>query len=150
MPILPDDAGLTPGIAGTGARSTTDFVRIVARVPRLIAILGVAGGIATALYRGIGYGTAFLIGAVAAFVNFKLIERLVTGLLRRMLEKPVKRPRLQGAKVFIQLALFLVGLFVILRFSGFNLTAFLFGFLVCPAAVMIESVYFLLITYGHS
>ena len=150
MSGLRDDAGLTPGMADPSARSTTDFVRIVARVPRLITILGVAGGIATALLRGIGYGTAFLIGAVAAYVNFRVIERLVTALVRRVLAKPVKHPRLQGAMVFIQLALFLIGLFVILRFSGFNLTAFLFGFLVCPAAVMIESVYFLLITYGHS
>ena len=147
---VPEDAGLQSATTGATGTSTDDFIRIVARVPRVIAILGLAGGLVAGIFKGLGYGAAFLVGAVAAYVNFRLIEWIVNSLLQRVLAKPIKRPRLHGAKVFIQLALFVVGLFVILRFSGFNLTAVLFGFLVCPAAVLFESVYFLFNIYGHS
>jgi hypothetical protein len=52
--------------------------------------------------------------------------------------------------LFLQLALFVLGAFVIIRFSGFNIVVALYGFLVCPAAVMLEAIYYLLLTYGHS
>ena len=51
--------------------------------------------------------------------------------------------------MFIRFAFFVLGAFVILRFSGFNIVVALCGFLVCPAAVMLEILYELL-TYGHS
>jgi hypothetical protein len=127
-----------------------DLSLIVARVPRAIVVLGVIGAGAAALYGGLPYALAFLIGAAAAYLNFRFIERLVGVLVRTVVEKPVKHPKLWGLKVFIQLALFILGVFVILHFSGFNLDVALFGFLVCPAAVLLESIYYLLITYGHS
>ena len=42
-----------------------------------------------------------------------------------------------------------LGAFVILRISGFSVLAVLCGFLVCPAAVILEIVYELL-KYEHS
>jgi hypothetical protein len=51
--------------------------------------------------------------------------------------------------MFIQFAVVVLGAFVILKVSGFNLAAAFFGFLVCPAAAIAEIVYELL-TYGHS
>ena len=60
-----------------------------------------------------------------------------------------KPPKVRGVRLFIQFILFVLGAFVILRLSGFNVIAALCGFLVCPAAVMLEILYEL-ITYGHS
>jgi hypothetical protein len=51
--------------------------------------------------------------------------------------------------MFIQFAVFAIGAFVIIRVSGFNVTVALCGFLVCPAAVMIE-IFYELLTYEHS
>jgi len=51
--------------------------------------------------------------------------------------------------MFAQFAIFAAIAFVILRFTGFNLMAALLGFLVCPAAALVEIVYELF-TYGHS
>lgn len=127
-----------------------DLNQIVDRVPRAIIGLSVLGVFAGVFYSGAAWSAAFLVGAIAAYWNFRLIERLVKALVGTMIEKPVKRPKLHGFRLFAQLGLFVAGLFVILRFSGLNLIAAMAGFLVCPAAVMLESIYYLLITYGHS
>ncbi|HWF10998.1 MAG TPA: hypothetical protein VG297_21160 [Bryobacteraceae bacterium] len=127
----------------------TDLSQIVERVPRVIIVLALAGTIAAAGYGGLPWSIAFLVGAAGAYFNFRLIERLVKTLVQVMIGKNLKRPKLHGFRLFAQLALFFAGLFVILRFYQFNLTAALLGFLVCPAAVLLESIYYLLITYGH-
>ena len=126
-----------------------DLDRAVVRVPLLIAVLGFIGAGVAWHYGGLPFATAFLIGAVAAYFNFRLIERFVDRLLRTLAAEPRKPLRAAGLRLFLQLALFIAGAFVILRFSGFNIVVALFGFLVCPAAVMLEAVYYLL-TYGHS
>jgi hypothetical protein len=128
---------------------TSDLAGAVERVPRLIALLGVAGAGVAWYFGGIRYATAFLLGAAGAYFNFLLIERFVNGLVRRMVAEPLKRPKVPGLRLYIQLALFVMGAFVIIRFSGFNLVVAFCGFLVCPAAVMLEAIYYL-ITYGHS
>ena len=58
---------------------------------------------------------------------------------------------MKSVRILVLAALILVvlGAFVILKYSGFNLVAAFFGFLVCPAAAIAELVYELL-TYGHS
>ena len=43
----------------------------------------------------------------------------------------------------------LIHIFVIIKYSGFSMAAAFFGFLVCPAAVVLEIVYEL-VTYEHS
>jgi hypothetical protein len=127
-----------------------DLTQIVERVPRAIIGLGVIGVAAGAVYRGPGWAAAFLVGVIAAWWNFRFVEWMVTALVRRATAKPASKPKLSGFRVFAQLGLFVAGVFVILHFSGLNLTAAAMGFLVCPAAVMLESIYYLLITYGHS
>jgi len=129
---------------------TADLNAVIARVPRLIAILGVLGAVTAGRLGGLPYALAFLIGAVAAYFNFRLIERFVNRLVQTMVGSPGKRPRLAGLRLFIQLALFVVGAFVILRYSGVNLVVAFCGFLVCPAAVTLESIYYLFTYYGHS
>jgi hypothetical protein len=129
---------------------TADLSGVIARVPRLIVILGILGSVAAGRMGGWPYALAFFIGAVAAYFNFRLIERFVNRLVQTMVGTPGKRPRAAGLILFIQLALFVVGAFVILRYSGVNLVVAFCGFLVCPAAVMLESIYYLIAYYGHS
>jgi hypothetical protein len=119
----------------------------IARVPLVIAALGLAGSGMAWRIGGIGYASAFLLGAVGAYFNFRLIERFVSRLLRTVAAEPRKRRRFAGARLFLQLTLFGLGAFVIIRYSGFNVLVALCGFLVCPAAVMLEAFYQLLITY---
>ena len=92
---------------------------------------------------------AFLVGAIAAWFNFRLIEGFVNKLGRLAAAEPGKPPKVSGVWLFIQFALFALGAFVIIRVSGFNVVAALCGFLVCPVAVMVEILYELF-TYGHS
>ncbi len=63
-----------------------DPERQIARIPRLIVILGVVGTGVAGLFGGFGYAGAFFIGAGAAYFNFKLVERVVTGLTQRVAE----------------------------------------------------------------
>lgn len=126
-----------------------DLDKGIARVPVLIAALGLVGGCVAWPVAGIGWAVAFLVGTVAAYFNFRLLEHFVNRLGRLAAAEPGKPPKVSGVWLFIQLALFVLGAFVIIRVSGFNVVAALCGFLVCPAAVMVEIVYELF-TYGHS
>jgi uncharacterized membrane protein YuzA (DUF378 family) len=133
-----------------------DVDRQIARIPRLIVVLGVVGTGIAGLFGGLPYAGAFFIGAGAAYFNFKLVERVVTGLTQRVASLATTAPadlpkshKLFGVRLAIQFGLFVLGTFVILRLSGFNVVLALFGFFVCPAAVMLEILYEL-ITYGHS
>ena len=119
-----------------------DFDRAIARVPRWIVVLGLLGTGAAGRFGGFAWAGPFLVGAVASFFNFRLIERFTASL--------GAAPRKSGGWIlFIQFTLFVLGAFVILKSSGFNVSAAFFGFLVCPAAALLELVYELL-TYGHS
>jgi hypothetical protein len=126
-----------------------DLDKGIARVPVLIAALGLVGGCVAWPVAGIGWAVAFFVGAVAAYFNFRLLEHFVNRLGRLAAEEPGKPPKVSGVMLFIQFAVFVTGAFVIIRFSGFNVVAALCGFLVCPAAVMVEILYELF-TYGHS
>lgn len=126
-----------------------DLDKGIARVPVLIAVLGLIGsGVAWSM-GGLLYAVSFLAGAVAAYFNFRLLERFVNRIGKLIATEPGKPPKASGVMLFVQFALFVLGAFVILRLSGFNVVVALCGFLVCPAAVMLEILYELF-TYGHS
>jgi hypothetical protein len=127
-----------------------DLDQAIVRVPFLIAVLGLIGAGVAWHFGGLPFASAFLVGTVAAYLNFRLIERFVNRLLRALSAEPRKPPKAAGFRLFLQLALLVLGAFVILRFSGMNIVVALYGFLVCPAAVMLEAIYYLLLTYGHS
>jgi len=120
----------------------------IVRVPLLIAVLGLIGAGVAWHFGGLPYASAFLAGAVAAYLNFRLIERLVNRLLRALAAEPRKPPKAAGFRLFLQLSLFVLAAFVILRFSGINIVVALYGFLVCPAAVMLEAIYYLLLGFS--
>lgn len=126
-----------------------DFDKGIARIPPLIFVLGLIGAGAAGRMGGFLYAGSFLAGAIAAYVNFRVIERFVNRLGELALAAPSQPPKVRGVRLFIQFILFVLGAFVILRLSGFNVIAALCGFLVCPAAVILEILYELL-TYGHS
>jgi hypothetical protein len=126
-----------------------DFDSGIARVPPIIAVLGVVGTGAAGRMGGLLYAGSFLAGATAAYLNFRVIERFVNRLGQLAVAGSSKPPKVRGIRLFIQFILFVPGAFVILRLFGFNVVAALCGFLVCPAAVMLEILYELL-TYGHS
>src|ERR1700679_2561052 len=98
-----------------------DLEQGLARVPLLIAVLGLVGAGVAWRIGGVSYASAFLVGAVAAYLNFRLLQRFVARLLRMVAARPKKPPKAAGLTLFIQLALFILGAFVIIRLTGFNI-----------------------------
>jgi hypothetical protein len=129
--------------------TTADYERAIARLPNWMAVLGVIGTGLAARYAGLSGAAGFLLGSVAAWLNLRMIERGVNRIVRLTAAEPGTVTKGSGVRLFIQFAVFATIAFVILRFTGFNLMAALLGFLVCPAAVVMEIVYELF-TYGHS
>jgi ATP synthase I subunit len=123
----------------------------IARLPRWMLGLAVAGTLAVTTVWGLRAGGGFLLGSLGAWVNLRLLVRAVDRIGRLALNGNTKqvRPGQSGVWVFIQLMALVLGAFVILRLSGFNKIAVLCGFLVCPAAVILEILYELL-KYDHS
>lgn len=129
--------------------TTADYERALARLPHWMAVLGVLGTGLAARYAGLSGAAGFLLGSVAAWLNLRLIERGVNRIVRLVAAEPGTVSTGSGVRLFLQFAVFATLAFVILRFTGFNLMAALLGFLVCPAAAVMEIVYELF-TYGHS
>ena len=125
--------------------TSADYDRALARLPKWMIVLGFIGTGLAGRYAGISGAAGFLIGVVAAWLNLRMIVRGVN----RIVPEKVRTGTGSGIRIFVQFALLGSLAFVILRFTGFNLAAALAGFLVCPAAVLMEIVYEL-ITYGHS
>jgi hypothetical protein len=123
----------------------------VARLPLWMLGLAIVGTIAVAGVWGLRSGGGFLLGSLGAWVNLRLLVRAVDRIGRLAVNGNTKdvRPGQSGVWVFIQLMALVLGAFVILRLSGFNKIAVLCGFLVCPAAVILE-ILFELLKYDHS
>ena len=128
----------------------TGFDEGIARLPKWMLGLGLVGSGVTGQFFGLSAAAGFLLGAGGAYINLRLIERFVDKLGRlAMRDKAAAPPKTRGIWLFVQFLGLVVGAFVILRVSGLNIVAALCGFLVCPAAVLLEILYELL-TYGHS
>ena len=125
-----------------------DFEPGLARVPRWMLLLTVAGLLAAPRFGGIRTAAGFAAGAGAAYLNYRLIERGVDR-LGELAIKGAARGAGTGVRLLIQFALLVVGVAVILMTSGINVAAALCGFFVCPAAVILEMIYELL-KYDHS
>src|SRR5215475_1536537 len=96
-----------------------DFEQAIARIPRWIFGLAILGTFVTLIWKGLTPGTNFLAGSIAAWINFKLIERMVNRVARLATNAEGVRASRSGKWVFIQFAFLLLGAFAILRFSGF-------------------------------
>jgi ATP synthase I chain len=129
--------------------TNADYERALARLPNWMVVLGVIGTGFAAHYAGLSGAAGFLLGSVAAWLNLRMIERGVNRIVRLTAAEPGTVTKGSGVRLFIQFFIFVALAFVILRFTGFNLMAAMLGFLVCPAAAILEMVYELF-TYGHS
>lgn len=118
-----------------------DYERALGRLPKWMFGLSIIGAILGFRYAGLAGAAGFLLGAVAAWFNLLLVEKGVNRLVRLVASEPAKGRTSSGVRMYIQFAVFAALAFVILRFSGFNLKAALLGFLVCPAAVVVEIAY---------
>jgi len=124
-----------------------DIDRAIARIPKWIVAIGILGTGLAGILGGWPYLGSFCTGAAGALLNFWLIERFVTRLGAAAITGA--RPSWTRFRMFIRFLFIALGAFVILEFTGINLGVALCGFLVCPAAVILEIVYELII-YGHS
>jgi hypothetical protein len=123
---------------------TEQFEAAIARLPRWILSLAALGTLGLASFCNLTLAGGFLFGSIAAYINFRLIERAVNRLAN------VANPgRQRGIGILIRFAGLVFAAFVIIKYSGFSLAAAFYGFLVCPAAVVLEIVYEL-VTYEHS
>ena len=118
-----------------------DYNRAIARLPRWLLALATLGTIYTLFRYGVSVSGGFLLGAIAAWVNLKLVERAA----RRVTATPVEgeeKPAKSGTGgLFIQFSGLILGVFVIMQFSGFNTQAAFVGFFLCPAAALLEIIY---------
>jgi hypothetical protein len=126
-----------------------DYDVAIARVPRWIVVLGLIGAGIAGRMGGMPWAASFILGAIAAWINYRLIVRVVDKLGELAQVGGPKRTARTTFAMFIQFAFLVLGAFVILRVSGLNIVVALCGLLVCPAAVMVE-IFYELLTYGHS
>lgn len=129
-----------------------DFDAAVGRLPRWILLLSFLGLPFATWCWGLMGGTGFLAGALLAYVNFRIVERVALRMSRLVApgSPSDSRPGAgSGIWIFIQFASLALGAFVILSVSGIHLWAAAIGFFVCPGAVVVEILYELL-RYGHT
>ncbi len=126
-----------------------DYDRALARVPKWIVALGLLGTTVAGRMGGNAWAGSFFVGSIAAWINFKLIERAVNRLGELAAAETGKVHKPNIFRMFLRFAFFVLGAFVILKVSGLNTVAALCGLLVCPGAVLAE-IFYELITYGHS
>lgn len=108
------------------------FERTAARLSRNIAIIGFAGGAVAFAWRGWRSGLGFLLGAAAAWFNFRWLKGFVGGL------GPGGKPGGFALFFAFRYLILAAGAYVILRFSELSLPAALTGLFVPLAAVLIE------------
>jgi len=127
------------------------FEAAIARLPRWILGLAVTGTVVTATFLGVRAAGGFLLGSIGAWINLRLIERLVNRISRQALSSEAANihPRRAGFGLLIRFIALISVAFVIIRYSGFSLGAVFCGFLVCPAAAILEIV-FELLKYDHT
>lgn len=130
------------------------FEKAIARLPRWILLLALAGTAIAAGLFGMAAAGGFLAGSIAAWANLRMIERTVNRVARAAGENAVgpdtaKPGGRTGVWLLIQFTGLVLGAFVILKYSGFSMAAAFCGFLVCPAAAVVEII-FELVTYDHS
>jgi hypothetical protein len=107
-----------------------DFERASRRIERLLVCVAVAGTALAGKIGGWKWAAGFLVGAVAAWFNFRWLKRLVGALGGERAPSSFR----------LALRYFLLGGcgYVIVRFSSIPVTAVIAGMLVLIAAIFIE------------
>lgn len=112
---------------------------VVRRIKWLIIILGIAGAISIALWKGWREGAGFLIGATASLFSFWRWERVVDSV-------GVATKQRSAWLLALRFVLLIAAGYVIIELTGVSAGAAVIGLLVPGAAVTIEIIYEL--TYG--
>ena len=112
-----------------------------------MAVMSIAGVLVLLVWQGWRWGLGFALGAVASWLNFRWLKKLVDSLGQAAAGKRLKN----RAAVLLGLRYVLLAAagYAILRFSEISLTAALVGLFVSAAAVIIEILY-QLIAYGST
>jgi hypothetical protein len=115
--------------------SDSDFhERALRRIHWFIFAVGILGTTASASFRGIRTGLAFLIGAVASYLSFWGWQQVASAIT------PGAKKRSSAFFVFRILAF--IGLaWVIIEFLGLNVAAAVAGLLVSAAAILLEIIF---------
>jgi hypothetical protein len=124
-----------------------EFDEAVARIPRWMLLLAVAGTVVALLRYGLSVTGGFLVGAIAAWVNFRVIEG-VASRVTNLAQAGQKAGGGTGVWAFIQFIALVLAALAILFVSGFSRPAAFCGLMIVPAAVMLEMVYEL-VTFRH-
>jgi len=121
--------------------------RSVARMKRGMAALSIAGVLLLFIWRGWHWGLGFALGAVASWLNFRWLKKLVDTLGEAATGQ---RPRNRVAVMLgLRYLLLAAAGYAILRYSEVSLPAALVGLFVSAAAVIVEILYQLII-YGST
>jgi ATP synthase I chain len=108
------------------------FERTGARISRTIQIIALAGALTAFAWRGWPSGLGFLLGAAAAWFNFRWLKGFVAGL------GPGGKPGRFAVFFAFRYLVLALGAYVIFKFSRLSLPAALMGLFVPLAAVIVE------------
>lgn len=116
-----------------------DFMeRAVARIYRWMAYITTAGTAAAFVGGGWPGATGFLIGAIASFLNFRWLTRLVYALSQTQTGEGKPRWKRYAILMGLRYLLLCVGAYVILNYTTLSLPAALTGLFISVAAVIVE------------
>ena len=106
------------------------------RILVIMAIMGVAGGIAGAVLESIGFGLGILLGTALAFVNYYWLKRS----LRKIFEvvEHGERPRMLGTKYFLRYVVLAIVVAIVYITGLVPIIALVLGLAGFGFAVMIE------------
>jgi len=123
------------------------LARAAARMIVFMAVMSIAGVLVLLAWQGWRWGLGFALGAVASWLNFRWLKKLVDSLGQAAAGKRLKNRA--AVLLGLRYVLLAAGGYAILRFSEISLTAALVGLFVSAAAVIIEILY-QLIAYGST
>src|SRR5258708_825196 len=110
------------------------YERAIRRIKRIILVLGLTGALALAISKDLRFVGGFLIGAVASYLSFWRWERVVEVIVAGKTRQPPWR-------FVLRFVVLLAAGYVIIRITGFNLTAAAMALLLPGAAVTVEMIY---------
>src|ERR1039458_1205037 len=116
----------------TATRDELWMARAVARIWKLVWVIGAGGAVALVAWRGWPWGAGWVIGTAVSALNFRWLKQLVDAI-----GGEAAKPR---KAVFLGMRYMLLGggAYVILKFSAINMPAALSGLFVSVAAVIVE------------
>jgi hypothetical protein len=109
------------------------FESALERIAKAAFAIAAGGAIAVTVWKGWPWGAGFAIGAIASWMNFRLLKQIVDALGST---RPVRKRLV--AMAGLRYALLGGGAYVILHYSPVSVTATLLGLFVAVAAVIVE------------